>query len=188
MPRNKKPGLIRKLEGNRSRTSIPDNPKGVGEPVCNPYLNADEQRFWFAIVDSLPGGLLSRADEQVLERAAIAWARMWDCRKMIEEQGMISQGANGPIKNPLLMVEKDAREELHRAGEVLGLSPVARTRITAPDADPNIDPTEQLMAGIEGGAWRDVSDPKTSSVVPFRRVRKKKGEDPPLPPPDDFGS
>ena len=170
--RKPKPALIRQLEGNRSKSKIPDTVHGLGDPVCNPDLTPDEQRFWFAIVDSLPGGLLTRADEQALERAAIAWARMWECRKKINERGLTINGQNGPVRNPLVMIERDSREELHRAGEVLGLSPVARSRITAPDSTGSQDPTELLMAGVEAGAWSGISDTQSSSVVPFPRRKR----------------
>ena len=133
------------------RRKIPETVTGLGNPVCNPDLSPEEQRFWFAIVDSLPHGLLSRADEQALERASIAWARMWECRRKINERGLTVSGPNGPTRNPLIIIEKDAREELHRAGEILGLSPVARARITAPDGAGDEDPTELLMAGVEFG-------------------------------------
>lgn len=156
MPRNRKPGTIRRLEGNRRKTEIPNEAIGVGVPVCNPDLGQDEQKFWWAVVDSLPAGLLTRADEQGLERMAIAWARMWSCTLKIREIGMMVRGPNGtPVRNPLLIVERQAREEMHRAGEVLGLSPVARARITAPDKVGE-DPTEQLLGGIEDGAWSNV--------------------------------
>jgi P27 family predicted phage terminase small subunit len=173
--RHPKPGVIRQLEGNRSRTPIPNQATGLGEPVINPDLSPDEQRFWYAIVDSLPPGLLSRADEQALERAAVAWARFWECRKLITQLGMIVRGPNGPVRNPLLIVERDAREELHRAGEVLGLSPVARARIVTSDGQPGDDPLAVLMGGIESGAWSDnMGGDTTSNVVPLPRQRLPK--------------
>jgi len=167
MARPRKPGLIRQLEGNRSRRDIPPQPAGVGQPVCNPSLSQDEQRFWWAIVDCLPAGLLTRADEQAIERMAVAWARFWDCRERIETIGLVVKGPNGPQKNPLLMIERDAREEMHRAGEVLGLSPVARARITTEDGSKDDDPTEVLLGGIERGAWT------SPTVVPFRKGGKR---------------
>jgi P27 family predicted phage terminase small subunit len=172
--RRPKPGVIRDLEGNRGHRLIPTQPQGVGEPVCNPALQPDEQRFWWAIVDSLPAGLLSRADEQAIERMAVAWARFWDVRQKIQQLGMIVKGPNGPVRNPLLIIERDAREEMHRAGETLGLSPVARARITMSDNTLNEDPTEILLGGLEHGAWTDTLEGTgNESVVPFRKPKKK---------------
>jgi|SRR6187399_273995 len=166
MTGKRKPALIRQLEGNRSKRDIPNEPSGQGLPVCNPNLTSDEQRFWWAIVDCLPPGLLTRADEQAIERMAVAWSRFWDCREKIAQLGLIVKGPNGPQRNPLLIIERDAREEMHRAGEVLGLSPAARARITTEDATGNDDPTEILLGGIERGAWAG------PSIVPFKRERK----------------
>lgn len=166
MPRKPKPPLIRELEGNRSKTPIPNTVSGLGRPVCNPDLSAEEQRYWYAIIDALPAVLLSRADEQVLERMAIAWARLWTVRLLIQEQGLLVKTPEGFRRNPLLMVERDARDEMHRCGEVLGLSPVARTRITSIDPTVTNDPTELLLAGMEGGGWGD-------NVVPLPGATRK---------------
>ncbi len=166
MPRKPKPPLLRELEGNRSKTPIPNTVSGLGRPVCNPNLSADEQRYWYAICDALPAVLLSRADEQVLERMAIAWARFWTCKELITEHGMLVQTPEGKRRNPLLMVERDARDEMHRCGEVLGLSPVARSRITTIDPAVTADPTELLLGGMETGAFGD-------NVVPLPKQKRQ---------------
>lgn len=170
MPRKPKPSAIRELEGNRSKTPIPNTLSGLGRPVCNPDLTTAEQQYWYAICDALPAILLSRADEQVLDRMAIAWARFWKCRELIAEEGLLVNTPDGRRRNPLLMVERDARDEMHRCGEVLGLSPVARTRITVVDPATSSDPTELLLGGIETGAWNDADN-----VVPLP-PRKPRGK------------
>lgn len=151
MPRKPKPPPLRELEGNRSKTPIPNSVSGLGRPVCNPNLSAEEQRLWYAIIDALPAVLLSQADEQVLERMAVAWARFWKCKEEIAEMGLLISTPEGVRRNPLLMVEANSRDEMHRCGEVLGLSPVARTRITTIDPVTSADPTELLLGGIETG-------------------------------------
>ena len=135
--------------------------------MCNPELSAEEQRFWYAIIESLPATLMSRADEQVVERMAIAWNRMWHCKALILEQGLLVKTPEGPRRNPLLMVERDARDEMHRCGEVLGLSPVARSRITVADPGATTDPTELLLSQIDGGNWN------ADKVVPIASARKR---------------
>lgn len=158
--------MLRRLEGNPRRHPIKENPHPIGEPVCNPELTPDEQRFWFAIIDAMPAGLLTRADEQALERMAVAWARFWDCRKKIAATGLLVKGTMGqPIKNPLLMVERDAREEMHKAGEILGLSPVARARITSSDGSGLEDPLDILLDGVDSGAW-------STNIVQFPGAKK----------------
>jgi P27 family predicted phage terminase small subunit len=173
MPRKPKPPLLRELEGNRSKTPIPNTLSGLGRPVCSPALNADEQHYFYAICDALPAVLLSRADEQVLERMAIAWSRLWKCRELITEQGLLVNTPEGKRRNPLLMVERDARDEMHRCGEVLGLSPVARSRITSVDPPTSADPTELLLGGIEGGMYGQNVVPLPPRTPPSSR--KKSG-------------
>lgn len=135
--------------------------------MCNPELTADEQRFWYAIIEALPATLLSRADEPVIERMAIAWSRFWHCKALVAEQGLLVQTAEGPRRNPLLIIERDARDEMHRCGEVLGLSPVARARITVSDPMTTTDPTELLLDQIDGGNWN------ADKVVPIASARKR---------------
>jgi P27 family predicted phage terminase small subunit len=98
--------------------------------------------------------LLSRADEQALERMAVAWAAFRAASILINKAGLLTRGANGePVRNPLLLVQATAAGEMHACGMVLGLSPLARTRLTAPD-EQEADPLSVLL-GPHGKAWGD---------------------------------
>lgn len=47
----------------------------------------------------------------------------------IASQGLMVMGANGPIPNPLLKIQKDAAATMLRYAESLGLTPAARIRL-----------------------------------------------------------
>ena len=119
------------------------------------HLSAPERRLWLDVLAALPRGLLSLADEQAMERFAVAYARWRDIQRMIAKSGFLVQSPQGPIRNPLLLVQKEAERGMHLAGEVLGLSPVARARLASKDNTGEEDPMA-LLLGMDGdpnGAW-----------------------------------
>ena len=155
MARHRKPAPVRKLEGNRSKAPIPREMTGIGRPVPPMHLKPEERERWEDIVSSLPVSLLSRADVQALERMSIAWAAFRDLTIKINASGFLTRGANGePVRNPLWLLRRDAAAEMHDCGMILGLSPLARTRITAVEDAETADPLSILL-GPHGKAWGD---------------------------------
>jgi P27 family predicted phage terminase small subunit len=155
MAPHRKPAKIRELEGNRSRTPIPRDVKGIGRPVAPGHLTSEQRERWDDVVGSLPVDLLSRADVAVLERMAVAWATFRATTITINQTGFLTRGSHGEVaRNPLLLVRAQAAAEMHDCGMVLGLSPVARARITAPEAGESSDPLSILL-GPHGKAWGD---------------------------------
>ena len=84
---------------------------------------------------------------------AVAWATFrLQTTILINQSGLLTRGQRGePVYNPLLRVRTAATEEMHACGQVLGLSPLARSRLTAPDQE-DTDPLSVLL-GPHGKAW-----------------------------------
>ena len=155
--RKPKSALIKKLEGNRKKVGaekIREEPKAKGRPTLPDHLNAEERRLWGAVVGSLPDGLLSRADDAILERFAVAWATFREAHRLVRASSLLVQTTGGPARNPLLVVRNAAAKEMHLSGGELGLSPVARARLTAASTEDD-DPMSLLlgMDGDEDAAW-----------------------------------
>jgi P27 family predicted phage terminase small subunit len=151
--RTRKPTVIRKLEGMRGHHPLPkDEPVGNGRPRVPKHLAPEAAECYRDIVKSLPVELLTRADESTLERAAVAWAQYRDATRKLDQSGLLVKGLhNQPIRNPLLMVQRAASADLAQSGAMLGLSPAARARISAPelvDEDPMA-----LLLGDGTNAW-----------------------------------
>jgi P27 family predicted phage terminase small subunit len=152
-----KPSAIKIAEGNRrkvAKAQLKEDPRGKGRPELPPNLSALETQLWLNVVDSLPDGLLSRADEGALESFAREWATYREADEKIKKSGLLVQSPQGPIRNPLLVVRNYAVRNMISLGGVLGLSPVARARLAAPGAGAE-DPME-LLLGMDGdpaGAW-----------------------------------
>jgi P27 family predicted phage terminase small subunit len=158
MARHRKPAAIRELEGNRSRTAIPKEIAPAGQPTPPIGLTAEQLDRWQDIVSSLPVEVLSRADHQVIERMAVAWATFRQTTALINQAGLLTRGQNNePVRNPLLAVRKLATTEMEACGQALGLSPLARTRLVAPEQE-NVDPLTVLL-GPHGKAWSDERTP-----------------------------
>lgn len=153
-----KPALIKIREGNRSKvkkSALKPDPVGLSLPRIPSHLDEDERVLWLDVVHSLPHGLLTRADESTLERMAISWNQYRQATRMIKDTGLMVRHHKGhPIRNPMLAVQRLAGIAMHQAGEMLGLSPVARARLVA-DKTGDGDPMELLlgMEGDENGAW-----------------------------------
>jgi P27 family predicted phage terminase small subunit len=155
--RKKKPTSIKIQEGNRRKVGkdhLQPDLAGIGVVAMPDELTQVEQRLWRKVVASLPEGLLTRADEGVLERFVVAWARFRSTTKSIAATGLIVKSGDGWARNPLLVVQNHAAKEMHAAGSELGLSPVARARLAAPTFEAN-DPMAMLLGdGLDpAAAW-----------------------------------
>ena len=132
MARHRKPAVIRQLEGNPGKRPIPNEIAGCGKPRCPDDLSDDQKRCWQAVVRSVPEGILTRADNQVLERMAIAWALHREAARLIREGAVLVKGHDSrPTKNPALTIMRQASQEMELCGTALGLTPYARTRLQA---------------------------------------------------------
>ena len=155
MGQPRKPAPIREAEGNRGNRPIPREIACPGHPEPPGHLTAEQRARWDDVVGSLPFDLLKRADTQVLERMAVAWAAFREATILINKSGLITRGRDGnPVRNPLLVVQNVAAGEMDACGAMLGLSPVARTRLTTPENVENMDPLAVLL-GPNGKAWSD---------------------------------
>src|SRR5215207_1274341 len=154
MGRPRKPAVVREREGNRSRTPIPREPQGHGKPAPPAYLSPEQRACFVAVVKMAPAGLLCLADQVVCERMAVSWCTFRECTRVLAKEGLVVRGHDErPARNPLLIVMRQAADELERAGAALGMSPIARTRLRAPEPQDD-DPLAQLFR-LNGWDERD---------------------------------
>ena len=141
----RKPAAIRRAEGNRGHSPIPREPQGHGKPTVPDYLSPEQVGCFKAILKNLPAGIICSADQSTLERAAVAWATYRECVRSIGRTGLIIKGHDErPARHPLWIIMRGAAEEMDRATASLGMSPLARTRLSAPD-EVDDDPLSVLM-------------------------------------------
>src|SRR5262245_52289419 len=131
MPNPRKPAAIRRAEGNRGHRPIPDEIVGLGKPEPPPGLTEAQIQRWDEIVWSFPDGHLTAADVSTIERMAVAWATFRQTTLALNDKTLVRGKDGNVVRNPLLIVQRQAAEEMHLCGMALGLSPYARTRLTA---------------------------------------------------------
>lgn len=86
--RRPKPTAIKLAEGNRRKVAtakLTNDVKGKGAPRVPDYLSPDEARIYRDVLAALPAGLLTRADESVIERYAVAYARWREVQRLLCE-------------------------------------------------------------------------------------------------------
>lgn len=146
MGRPRKPAALRRFEGNPSKSRIPDELQGIGAPVPPARLTPLELERWHDVVRSLPDNVLTSADVSMIERMAVAWALFIATTAAINGE-LLVKGQHGLARNPLFLIRKQATEEMTACAMHLGLSPYARTRLTA-QAETTPDVLTQLANGF----------------------------------------
>ena len=141
----RKPRIVREREGNRGKRPLPSSePQGRGHPRCPDYFEQEERQLWAALMKTTPPGLLCGADQAVCEVFVVHWQDFREASRMLTASGLLVKGERGPVKNPLITIRRMAAEAMDRAGLQLGLSPYARTRLSA-EEEADTDPLGQLM-------------------------------------------
>lgn len=154
MPSGRKPKLsvVKNAEGNRSHAGKDKTGAkvvGIGALVVPSHFKQDERDLWSFVVRSLPKGLLCRADTAVLERFVVAWSRYRKCQEIIDDEGLMIRTPQGAIRHPLLSAVNNLSREMQSAGSELGLSPVAREKLSAATLKDD-DPMGWLLDGGDG--------------------------------------
>lgn len=136
-----KPSETKRREGDKGHagSKLGVDPKGKGSPTMPMHLTPEERKLWAEAVGSLPSYVLSKADNGLLQIYATAWARLNDVEAKIRKTGMLVQTPNGPRRNPLYVLQEKACAQMMRAASELGLSPVARARLSRPEHEDDPD-------------------------------------------------
>jgi|GEM_PF-2791768 len=138
--RIRKPASTRELEGNPGHRPIPaelnfDAAGEIGKPPS--WLDKEAKREYRRITAALADlDMLRATDVGVMASYAVAFSRWIAAEKKIAVEGTVlkvegSQGQIKFVKHPALMVSSEAQKQMLRAGSLLGLNPVDRSKISA---------------------------------------------------------
>lgn len=130
-----KPTALKVLLGNPGKRALPKNePKPrAGIPECPDYLSPVAREQWFRWVHELHAmRVLTTADRESLARACETHARWLAASEQLQKTGMLIKAPSGyPIINPLFSVLNKLAEQMRAFEGEFGLTPAARTRISA---------------------------------------------------------
>lgn len=146
--RKPKPTALKVIEGNPGKRPLNhDEPQAAGELIEAPDDLSDDQRaIWEYAIAHAPKGVLRMIDRDNLRAWVVAADLHRKATAEVQARGILSTGAEGQlVKNPAVMVLRDATAMMMRAAEQMGFSPTARARIKVPEKpnDPK-NPWEKL--------------------------------------------
>jgi P27 family predicted phage terminase small subunit len=111
----------------------------VEAPVPPQHLTAEARVEWERLAPMLVRlKLLTKLDRAALAAYCQAWARHVEAEEQVAKASALAFTHNGyPIVNPWITISKQAVDQMARFITEFGMTPAARTRISAPD--PEID-------------------------------------------------
>ncbi|HEY9092845.1 phage terminase small subunit P27 family [Parasphingorhabdus sp.] len=153
-----KPTSLKLIEGNRGKRPL--NAKEARPvpalPDPPPHLSADALEEWGRVAQQLHRiGLLCEVDRAALAAYAQAYGRWVQAERAIAKMaekdqltgGLMIKTSNGnAIQNPLVGTANKAAADMMRYAAEFGMTPSARTRITAETPAESEDPAERFFA------------------------------------------
>lgn len=137
MGRLAKPSALKELAGNPGKRVVnKKEPKPRGEPQAAKVLPGSAKKIFARIVASMPAGVITAADEQLV--TSLAWAIMQRDMAMnaMNHEDIMSKGSTGQlVVNPLLGHINKQTEIIKGLSARLGLDPIARQAIQTGDVE-----------------------------------------------------
>ena len=138
--RRPKPTAIRKMEGNRSHSPLPENepePAALTPADMRPpdHLDAIGRNVWRRVLRSMPPGVITKADRETLELYCDAYSQYRQAKKGLATMGAMLTTPNGAYQtNPLVTQMRQWAAMTSRLASELGLTPAARPKLGASGA------------------------------------------------------
>ncbi|MED4354080.1 phage terminase small subunit P27 family [Schinkia azotoformans] len=128
--------------------------KGNDDLVYKPpsHLSKEEKKVYRFIVKELQSsGILNNLDITILETTVDAIVRMQECKKIIDEHGLVTVKDEGVIiRNPASIIYKDYNAIFNKCCMELGLSPSARSKLAVLNVKNDQDKKDPLLMVING--------------------------------------
>ena len=144
-----KPLELRRLEGNRSKTFIPEKePPPAAIVTCPAFLNAIARREWRRVAPQLQIlGLLTALDRGPLAAYCQAYGTWVEASRKAIKKGLIYADSKDNIrKNPYLNIVDQALNQIYRWCNEFGMTPSSRARMIVAAKGESNDPMEQLLS------------------------------------------
>jgi P27 family predicted phage terminase small subunit len=108
----------------------------VGVPKCPSDLDDMAKTKWKELVKLLRAmGLLTKADQDLMELYCIAYSRRQSAQAMLRKFGEILRSKQGGLyRSPYLDVANHASKEMQKLAKSLGLDPLSRKKLGIPNA------------------------------------------------------
>lgn len=147
-----KPTPLKLVTGNPGKRALNKRePKAVGTYGAPPaHLTRVGQSLWRRLAKKLNAmNLESEGDRNALEILCSAYEEWREAREIVIDEGLTyerktAQGEVMIVARPEVAIAADAMRRVHRLLLEFGLTPSARSRVTAGEA-PTVDPMEEFL-------------------------------------------
>jgi P27 family predicted phage terminase small subunit len=123
------------LEGNRSKTPLPNNePMPEGRAQTPEYLTGEAKEEWERLTGSMPPDLYTTVDTALL----VVWCECLALyrkaqARLVEEGEIVTPNSGNSYQSPWVGIRNKQIQNLITLSSRLGLSPADRTKLTMPD-------------------------------------------------------
>lgn len=116
------------------------------------YLSKEEKKIYKFLVKELQASkILCNLDINILEQTVCAIVKMQECKKFIDEHGIVIIKENGEmVKNPACTAFKDYSAIFNKGMQELGLSPSARSRLAQLNINSQAEKSDPLLQILNG--------------------------------------
>lgn len=131
----KKPTHLKMLDGNPGKTKINRNEPIPENNLCIPPADLSPQALehWHKVLKESPPGLLKEADFAEVKLFCVALSIYDEAYEKVQETGTVVLSKLGvPYQNPYLSIMNKQAEIIRACAANLGLTPVARSRMSMP--------------------------------------------------------
>lgn len=142
-----KPTALKLIEGNKGKRSLPKKEAVIAlcEPTPPPFLCDDAKVEWGRVCSALfAAGLMTELDRAALSAYCAAYGRWAQSERAINTMAgkdginaalLIKTKEGNAIQNPLVGIANKARADVVRYAAEFGMTPSARSRVTATPDD-----------------------------------------------------
>ncbi|PAP79628.1 hypothetical protein B1759_15015 [Rubrivirga sp. SAORIC476] len=139
-----KPSALKLLQGThrKDRAAANEPTPEVKPPSCPTWLHKEAKREWRRIVPELVRlGLLAEVDRAALAAYCQAYATWWRMERDIDENGDVQLNARSGLESarPQVAMRDKALDTMRRFLVEFGLTPAARTRVSAAETPKTAD-------------------------------------------------
>jgi P27 family predicted phage terminase small subunit len=146
-----KPAALKRLEGNPGKRKLPTGHVVPTGPTRSPeHLEGYALEVWQRVMRAMPDGVYLSTDVETLLAYCDAADTLRKAMWAIKIEGHVLQTPYGPKRNPWTVIASQARQQIATLGTRLGLDPVARESIKAPEQQ-KPDGKFTGLVGIDGG-------------------------------------
>jgi P27 family predicted phage terminase small subunit len=152
------PTALKLVKGNPGKRPLNKREARVkaSQPTAPAFLNDDAKVEWSRVAGILfDAGLMTEIDRAALAAYCQAYGRWAEAERALARMAakdeanralMVKTVSGNAIQNPLVGIANKAKADMMRYAVEFGMTPSARSKVTAGDPDASADPAQEFFA------------------------------------------